>query len=224
MRLEQYLTESKENKIEEIKSILKKNCMGFINEISKGDRLLYRSVKKDIKHYRIIIPRRNRIPLDTSLTLHNMADKLFKKKFGWKVRSEGVFTKRIEDTFYGTPYIFFPLGKYKYVWSDLVVDFSYELGDIYSKYKKSKGKREYSTLKDRMIEVESILTSNSDESKELLDIYKKELKKIVDSYTDSNIEHSGFKEVAFKCDKYMLVNEDYYDIIISHVKQKGKML
>jgi hypothetical protein len=35
--------------------------------------------------------RKNRKPLDTPLQIHNYWNNLFQKKFGWKVRSEGVF-------------------------------------------------------------------------------------------------------------------------------------
>lgn len=68
-----------------------------------------------------------------SPNLQKIFDEFFYKKFRWKPRSEGVFTigdiKSIRGV-YGIPYIFVPIGEYKYLWSpdvdDLYEEIDYE--------------------------------------------------------------------------------------------------
>jgi hypothetical protein len=64
--------------------------------------------------------RKDRMPLSTPLNIHNMLDTLFVKRFGWKVRSEGVFTYGAEGYLYS--HYLFPIGKFKFVYSPRVKD------------------------------------------------------------------------------------------------------
>ena len=50
------------------------------------------------------------------------ADKLFKEMFGWEVRN-GIFTSSTLNYMYGEPYLFFPIGDFKFVWSPDIDDF-----------------------------------------------------------------------------------------------------
>jgi hypothetical protein len=56
--------------------------------------------------------------------LHDYLDEQFKKKFGWKARSEGVFCVRSKQIAYnyGNPYSVFPIGNYKYIYSNKIHD------------------------------------------------------------------------------------------------------
>jgi len=104
---------------------LKKDCKPFLKEIKKYKLFwFWRGSEKDVKHYEKFETRKNRRPRDTPLWIHNILNKEFKKKFGWSVRSEGVFAS--SDKYglyiYGEENMFFPVGKYKYVWSPKVND------------------------------------------------------------------------------------------------------
>jgi len=120
---------------EEIILLLKKNCGEFIKKI--GNYPLWRGYKK-INDIKKIISRENRKPKDMDENVHEVLDELFKKNFGWKARSEGIFVSGDYKTTYayGTPYIFFPIGKYKYLWNPTILD-------LYSEYDESEGYNAY---------------------------------------------------------------------------------
>ena len=130
MKLKRYLTEGKfEDNIE----TLKKDCMPYLKEsklwhkrtimgVGRGESIAKGNLLK-------MKPRKNRIPTDTPAPLHFALDKWFKKKFGWNVRSEGVFTSPFPTLFQHTP-IFFPIGPFKYVYSNEVQDLYMDLKEI----------------------------------------------------------------------------------------------
>lgn len=120
---------------EKIKYEMAKNCQPFLKEIKQHNikKFIYRGTNKKIIDIEKIIPRKNRKPKDMSPNLQKIFDEFFYKKFRWKPRSEGVFTigdiKSIRGV-YGIPYIFVPIGEYKYLWSpdvdDLYEEIDYE--------------------------------------------------------------------------------------------------
>jgi hypothetical protein len=78
--------------------------------------------------------RKDRKPKDMDIKTHKELNKLFHKKFGWKVRSEGLFcTGNINEAGgYGYEFLVFPIGEFKYVWSP-------EIRDLYSFIEEMKG-------------------------------------------------------------------------------------
>jgi len=135
MKLKNYLTEYISDKndvmareedptLNETLKVLEKDCSQFIKETGG---FLFRGTNRKLgEPYKKMKARKDRKPLDTSTVGHELADKLFKKKFGWKVRSEGVFTTNRTTMARGygvNVYMFFPVNGYKYVWSEDVVDF-----------------------------------------------------------------------------------------------------
>jgi len=135
MKLEKYLTESDNAIVENgprIWQILLSECRPFLKEFKKtglaGKRWIWRGSAKNIpgknRGIKAIIPRTDRRPKDMSRELHNKFDEDLHDVFGWYPRSEGVFTtgKRSVANSYGKPYIFFPEGKYQYIWSPDIDD------------------------------------------------------------------------------------------------------
>lgn len=114
-----------------IPDIIMKDCKLFIDELKKTrkDDFIYRGTKKGVFNLKKIKPRKNRKPMDMPEVLHNLFDNLFYKEFKWKSRSEGVFVASDPSILgpYGTPYLFFPIGKYKYVWSPSIEDLFCEI-------------------------------------------------------------------------------------------------
>jgi hypothetical protein len=155
---------------------------------------LYRGSDKLIKDYKVITPRRDRKPLDTPIEIHRALDRLFYDKFGWYVRTEGVFAigKRGSASEYGQPYIMLPIGKFKYVWSPYIYDLHSKLvntGVIYSRGGNSK------------------VIMEKDE-------YMPILEELVGKYKDNDLDtviHTG-NEISIKCDKYYIINENYLEI------------
>ena len=65
------------------------------------------------------------------MELHKAFDKAAKKKFGWKPRSEGMFCVGNKEVakYYGLAYSVWPIGTFKFIWSDEVDDFFNEYED-----------------------------------------------------------------------------------------------
>jgi hypothetical protein len=123
-RLDKFIDESETGR--EIISLLKKNCKNFINELKGGIKhCLYRGYgTKSINGFIILKPHiDDREPVDTPKELHNYLNDKFKKKFGWNVRN-GVFTfpSDLATYKYGNNSLFFPIGKYRYVYSKVFED------------------------------------------------------------------------------------------------------
>jgi hypothetical protein len=143
MRLQTYLNETIDPYI--VNSIWKKltkDCMPFLKELKKSnsprDKFFYRgfhggNLYSEIDKKKV---RTNRNPMDTPQAIHDILNKSFKKKFGWNVRGEGSFATSDKERAggYGTPFLFFPVGKYKYVWSEEVSDLYQYLGGHHLKY------------------------------------------------------------------------------------------
>lgn len=128
MRLKAYLNESYTT-TEDVINMIKNNCLRSYLVQTKG-RFLYRGMRtvRDIEEVK---PRTDRYPKDMPGDLHDKLDDLFKRKFRWKARSEGVFvTGNIREAReYGTECIFFPIGKFEYIWSSRVDDLYSKLED-----------------------------------------------------------------------------------------------
>ena len=142
MKLQKYLTETGTTDIivengPRIWQKLKKDCKPFLKEYKKtghvGKRVIYRgstAVGVDTKKFggiRTVFPRADRHPKDMPPGLHNKFDNDFNDRHGWYPRSEGVFTtsKKSIALQYGKPFLFYPIGKYKYLWTE-------ETDDLYS--------------------------------------------------------------------------------------------
>ena len=96
--------------------IIKRDCHFFINEFIKNDIVLY-SGRTDIHNSYIKAEvRKNRKPLGFNITLQNMFDDSFKKKFGITIRKNCLFCTFNENLAgsYGIPYVIFPINKYRY--------------------------------------------------------------------------------------------------------------
>jgi hypothetical protein len=134
-----------ESELDDIVSILKRDCSDFIDELSKSETLLFRGIKRNLGDSikRGIWKKKShkeRIPTDMSQSVSDKFDELFAQELGVYLRSEGVFAaKNIEDTFsYGSfdddirvktrgsfnkrVYLFFPIGEYSYYWNHSVID------------------------------------------------------------------------------------------------------
>lgn len=127
-----------EDEFIEIISILENECKEFINEIKKsGAGPIFRGAKNIDDTYNrglgIKGSRSDRRPLDTKKDVSETLDNCFEEKFGIKLRSNVVFTSKLPNiaSDYGKPYLFFPIGDYKYFWNPGVKDL---YGDIESEH------------------------------------------------------------------------------------------
>ena len=121
--------------LDELLTVLEKDCSQFIKDTGG---FLYRSTNRSLggKIYQKVKSRKDRRPVDTPRNIHNWADQAFKKRFGWKARSEGVFTatRPAMTKGYGMDlYLVFPLNGYKYVWSKEHYDFFISQSELETK-------------------------------------------------------------------------------------------
>ena len=112
--------------MDDIIDVLKRDCQPFIKEFGvQPYNPVYRGTQKEMSDYILKVrSRRKMVPKDTPKHLHDLMDELFFKYHGWKARSEGVFVTHSRSTArsYGWPVIFFPKGKYQYLWNPAVMD------------------------------------------------------------------------------------------------------
>jgi len=139
LKFKNYLIEieKKDQPLEHIRNktiieMLEKDCKQFLKE-SRGT-FIWRGVKNlqskmGGKDYIKIKPRINRQPTDTPLYIHKYVDKVFKEKFGWPARSEGVFVtgEKARARYFGELASVWPIGSFKFVWSPSVRDFTVDM-------------------------------------------------------------------------------------------------
>lgn len=115
----------------EIITELEKDCSQFLDEIkSEKQYPLFRGVRNVDETYTNGLYTKwaytgNRRSLDTPKEINNISNKHFKDKFGIALRNNGVFVSKTPwvASDYGKVYMFFPIGDYKYYWSEKVLDF-----------------------------------------------------------------------------------------------------
>ena len=182
MRLNHYLDELSvlEPSVNDIAKMIKKDCKLFLKSTPRG-RFFWRGSEKKVDNVEKFKPRKDRRPLSIKLSTHKALDDLFNEIFGWRARSQGVFaTINNGDTrIYGTPYLFFPIGNFKFLYSLTIKDLWVP------------------TKRLNVVGLESDI------------IVKKDLEDLVKSYTDKNLKNVGSSEVMFKCKEYYLVNRKY---------------
>jgi hypothetical protein len=144
MKFTEYIDESskRELKLYGMIQSLYKNCAPFIKELRKSgeNKVLWRGTNKiSTTTIKQVTPRQDRAPKDMPVEIHDELDVRFKKKFGWMARSEGVFitSQRASAETYGDGYIFFPVGKYEYLYNPFISDLYSEVDsdlDIYNAF------------------------------------------------------------------------------------------
>ncbi len=121
-----WLDETKvKDKAKKIANILQRDCAKFIDEIQGSGSFVFRGTDKEVNSLiQSFGVRTDREPKAVSKRNSVLFDDLMEKKFGIRPRSEGVFGTSDEGvaTSYGRPYMLFPIGNYKYVWSDEIFD------------------------------------------------------------------------------------------------------
>jgi hypothetical protein len=120
MRLENYINESTD---EDKLQIFLSEVSDYLKEMN-GVRL-WRATNKDIKGIQKFSARQNRQPRDTPLEVHKWLDDWFKKNFGWRARSQGVFAASTSggiQMFGKNVNLIYPCNGYKYIYSNSIHD------------------------------------------------------------------------------------------------------
>ena len=189
MRLINYLNESDEI-TDDIIGKLKKDCSPIISLYKKTKLPIYRGLKNDIDFFVEKKVRKNRKPRVIGKTLHKLLDELYLKHWGFKARSQGLFCgayNAAANWGEGSPYIIFPVGKFKYVYTILdETDFWSNVLTHYEDYQNNSDFEDY--------EIEDISERIKD------DYFNKGIEPIIKSKTRY--------EVIINCNKYYAIKEN----------------
>lgn len=171
---------------------LSKDCSEIINFYKKSDIVndfngLFRgSLKNAGVISNKIKPRKDRRPTDTPQDIQIELDKAFKSEFGWKPRSQGVFSfgRARDAAFYGYPYAVFPSNGYKFLWSPNVPD-------LYVYLKSANVLSDFPGIEQK-------------------------IKEIIDTYTNKNLDKAidSGHEIMIGCKYYYLVSKYTWDMIL----------
>lgn len=228
MRLENYLTE--QSFPQGLWDKIEKDCAPFLKElrsINNRNGFLYRGTNNAITQARIEQVRKDRMPKDTAEIVHTYADTVTKKRYGAKLRSQGLYTTTASyDTEgYGQNRVLvFPIGRYKYFWSPGIKD-SYKLVGH------APIVRTMANL-DQELQDKGYSFAGELESALQGDYFEKDYPQYVDllyraidhNYAKVRYKHTGLKkafqddiEVIVMCDKYWAVHEDYENYVSDYV-------
>lgn len=183
--------------LDNIIELLERDCKPFLDELSKYQSgLPLRGSLEFIDDYKVYKSRKRK-PRDMSYSITDRLDEMFHKKFGYNLRTEGVFTSKDKyfTESYGNSYLFFPIGEYKYFWNEDIEDLYTEIHDNFEWYY---------------------------EFKEGDGVYDKFLQKLVDGYKDYNIGDAFKQEITFICDEYYLINMKYFNDIRKYIIERKK--
>ena len=111
----------------EVSKLIKSKCKEFIRD-SEGN-ILWRGYKSSAGSWYTGNVRGDRQPKDTPYEIHEALDEEFEDQFGWRCRSESIFTTGNKGMAqgYGPAYSVWPEDGYKFVWSEDISDLYQEL-------------------------------------------------------------------------------------------------
>lgn len=226
MRLLAYLCESEKTFMDIINNEVEKSFRDFVRIrrafIYRGVPSMYRTPENTEElAFDVKTPRSDRRPMNMGAVASKGLDQLFQQKFGWKPRSEGVFTSSVEEGArgYGKVCLFFPIGPYKYLFTknmvDSYIDFphlsSIEISNFCHKTEREYPKALCDEIDDWMsgplpdLGAGQTRQSQIAAKQEMLRI--KLLKFFVDGYQDNKLVEAMTKrtEIVWKCNSYLVV-------------------
>jgi hypothetical protein len=200
MKFLNYITENEIDikRRDDVVKILKQDCRPFLEFCNLHKVVFGRETRsKDyppdhayVKKY----PRHDRKPVDTPSILSSLIDDLFYHKFGWRVRSSGVFTtpRSLLDGI--GMQLCFIIGNFNFVTSPKVSDLYLILGDISRK-----------VFFHHSNDIEAIFSQiNQEQAIAIANEFKK---LYLNTFTEKTIpnETKHGKEVVFDCHSYYLI-------------------
>lgn len=158
IKFNQYLMEDEnEKELKKLKKYMikiKKECQPYLKAIGNDTMKyqMFRGVKKSKKIVFKMKVRKDRRPLDTALDIHKLLDDAMYKHHKIRGRSQCLFAtgSKGDAAVYGEPYMIFPIGSFKFLWSPKIRDFSYAMDYLkdlpnYKNVIKNKTVKEYQT-------------------------------------------------------------------------------
>jgi len=108
--------------------LIHRNCQPFLKEWLKSFKghnleIWYRGMQSSVSFFQRDV-RTERIPTNTDVELHLELDSEFNKRYGHKYRSNALFVTGdvSEANEYGSVFMIFPIGDFKYLWNERIDD------------------------------------------------------------------------------------------------------
>lgn len=135
MKLIDLFEEALPQNFDDIVEIIKRDCKPFLESGAGG--LLFRGMRNKPDVVKMSV-RQDRKSKALGAKKHASADEWFNKKFGFKARSTAVFATGddYDAHIYGNLYAIFPIGDFKFVWSEVSTDLVFFLTDLETIHKK----------------------------------------------------------------------------------------
>jgi len=153
-------------------------------------------INGDVRTCYIKKVRKDRRPVDTHPQISAVLDDIFKEKFGWKARSEGLFCKGNYHglTEFGHVYKVYPMGLFSFLYSPKVPDLTESIQHLFTTYQFPKKWSAQEYTDEELEKAKEILTEF---------IERKE-------YTDHDlpsafVDSTKAPEIMIDCDKYLVV-------------------
>lgn len=208
------------------------DCQPFLNDIGKNNfdsQILWRGMSKSKGSAGIANVNKNRKPLDTDISIHNIFDEWLFNTFGIKARSETVFCTGSEFTAtgYGTAYAIFPVGEYKFIYSNKT-----EASDLMTYVDsyildtddwKDSGITDIPHQDKRIAAADDFYSDWASKNKHIIiDLLKQANFKMDSTGIKKAIDSKN--EIMLYCDKYYYLNSDtlfgYNDVIAHYINKK----
>ena len=162
----------------QIVETLEQRCRPFLKDWKRcKSKKLLMSGRKRVSSSFIGEIRKDRRPYMTLTPVHNIMDDVFEEKFGYRARSQSLFCSTLWNVAegYGNPFIIFPIGKYEIIWSDMIEDLYFIVGnkrsieyseaqDIVNKYQKGNLCQALGTINEIMLLCDEYLAVNTESS------------------------------------------------------------
>jgi hypothetical protein len=229
-KLNEYMVFSEESSFDNIKKILRDNCSNFLKELKETEsrKLLFRGLTANPASDILVNAIRNdRTPKDITKSIHNELDDKFYKIFNWRARSNGVFVtpdSKVARSYIKNssinnyPYIFFPIGDYKYVYNEKVSDLFMTVDENPLCYDLNIDNINW--LYNTIIEVDC----SYEEFKEYYEenwFKEREifLNDLINEYRDYmlNLAIDRNVEITFNCEKYFLIHFKFFNNLIDFI-------
>ena len=215
---------------------IRANCQPWLAATKNGQHKVYRGVDENITAW-IQNVRSDRSPKDTNESRHHMFNAIISRAGGIANRSNAAFVsgdKYTADT-YGTPYVIFPIGDFRYTWSPEYADWTNDLeSDVifeavinveatvlnFVKAGQIRGEDLVELVESLMYRAEEFDDSDFKYQHQLLQAARSKTllsnKKLYDVFHRLYLRYLG--EISHVLQDYLIIGDDTFDNILAHPK------
>lgn len=207
--MDDYLEYKKE--MRKYANLIHKHCQPFLQQIKNPkDDILFRGMNINADFIKKNVRLSNRIPVDMPDDVHKKLNQYFTMKYGAPFRNAlfvtGDYDIAIE---YGNVYAIFPIGNFKFLWSEHVHD----LLNAWNEYDNGFDPETYDPTDMHDVK-------QKEEYKQYLKQFYTEILKAGYKTKDLRKAIKSGHEIMLRCKSYYAVNYDIFDDVVSELNEK----